>query len=206
MHKRGTRIGSTNVTKLNSWKGPLACLPISLAKRTSESFFVLISSHMRSRLSLANKRNREEKTMHHYLRYSPIIYIMEELILQGEQLPIIKGFEKTYVRADDEVTTKHYNDMVDEEQHSDVMNEQIIESVQFQQIEVLGTVLKTRKGKEIGGMGRGGKRHLSHSSNGSTSRSCPPRVDEQQLQEVQERYEQKLKESEERQHPIRREQ
>ena len=73
-----------------------------------------------------------------------------------------------------------------------------MESVQSQQIEVLGKVLKTRKGKEIRGMGRGGERDLSLSSNGSTSRSRPPRVDEQQLQEVQERYEQRLKESEER--------
>ena len=73
-----------------------------------------------------------------------------------------------------------------------------MESVQSQQIEVLGKVLKTRKGKEIRGMGRGGERDLSQSSNGSTSRSRPPRVDEQQLQEVQERYEQRLKESEER--------
>ncbi|KAL6178219.1 hypothetical protein ACLB2K_049738 [Fragaria x ananassa] len=42
------------------------------------------------------------------------------------------------------------------------------------------------------------ERDLSHSSNSSTSCSRPPRVDEQQLQEVQERYEQRLKESEER--------
>ncbi|KAL6228037.1 hypothetical protein ACLB2K_001991 [Fragaria x ananassa] len=47
-------------------------------------------------------------------------------------------------------------------------------------------------------MGRGGERDLSHSSNASTSRSRPPRVDEQQLQEVQQRYEQILKESEDR--------
>ncbi|KAL6145261.1 hypothetical protein ACLB2K_055949 [Fragaria x ananassa] len=73
-----------------------------------------------------------------------------------------------------------------------------MESVQSQQIEVLGMVLKTRKGKEIRGMGRGGERDLSHSSNGSTSRSRPPRVDEQQLQEVQQRYEQRLKESKDR--------
>ena len=33
---------------------------------------------------------------------------MEELIIQGEELLIIKGFEKIYVRAGDEVTTKHY--------------------------------------------------------------------------------------------------
>ncbi|KAL6228368.1 hypothetical protein ACLB2K_002318 [Fragaria x ananassa] len=94
------------------------------------------------------------------------------------------------------------NDMVDEvnkrndafkEQHPDATEEQIMESVQSQQIEVLGRVLKTRKGKEIRGMGRGGERDLSHSSNGSTSRSRPPRVDEQQLQEVQQRYEQRLK-------------
>ncbi|KAL6181394.1 hypothetical protein ACLB2K_048049 [Fragaria x ananassa] len=125
----------------------------------------------------------------------------------GEQLPIIKGFEKTYVKEGDEVTTKHYNDMVDDvnkrndtfkEQHTDATDEKIMESVQSQQIEVLGTMLKTQKGKEIRGMGRGGELDLSHSSNGSTSRSYPPRADEQQLQEVQERYEQRLKESEER--------
>nr|XP_011461127.1 PREDICTED: uncharacterized protein LOC105350547 [Fragaria vesca subsp. vesca] len=99
------------------------------------------------------------------------------------------------------------NDMVDEvnkrkdafrEQHSDTTEEQIMESVQSQQIEVLRTVLKTRKGKEIRGMRRGGERDLSHSSNGSTSRSRPPKVDEQQLQEVQQRYEQRLQESEDR--------
>nr|XP_011462080.1 PREDICTED: uncharacterized protein LOC101292880 [Fragaria vesca subsp. vesca] len=102
---------------------------------------------------------------------------------------------------------KDWNDMVDEvnkrndafkEQHPDATEEQIMESVQSQQIEVLGTVLKTRKGKEIRGMGRGGERDLSHSSNGSTSRSRPPKVDEQQLQEVQQWYEQRLKESEDR--------
>nr|XP_011457633.1 PREDICTED: uncharacterized protein LOC105349508 [Fragaria vesca subsp. vesca] len=151
--------------------------------------------------------NALSKTMHHHTGSSPIIYTMEKLRIQGEQLPIIKGFEKTYVRAGDEDTTKKYNDMVDEvnkrkdafkEQHPDTTEEEIMESVQSQQIEVLGTVLKTRKGKEIRGMGRGGERDLSQSSNGSTSRSRPPRVDEQQLQEMQERYEQRLKESEER--------
>nr|XP_011467231.1 PREDICTED: uncharacterized protein LOC105352286 [Fragaria vesca subsp. vesca] len=106
--------------------------------------------------------------MHHHTGSSPIIYTMEELRIQGEQLPIIKGFEKTYVRAGDEDTTKKYNDMVDEvnkrkdidvfkEQHPDPTEEQIMESVQSQQIEVLGTVLKTLKGKEIRGMGRGGE-------------------------------------------------
>ncbi|KAL6204806.1 hypothetical protein ACLB2K_022073 [Fragaria x ananassa] len=60
------------------------------------------------RLSLANKRNRGEKTMHHHTGSSPIIYTIEELIIQGKQLPKIKGFEKTYVREGDEVTTKHY--------------------------------------------------------------------------------------------------
>ena len=73
-----------------------------------------------------------------------------------------------------------------------------MECVQSQQINVLGSVLKTRKGKEIRGMGRAGEQDLSHSSNGSTSRSRPPRVDEQQLLELHERYEQRLKESEER--------
>ena len=34
------------------------------------------------------------------------------------------------------------------EQHHDTTEEEIMESVQSQQIEVLGTVLKTRKGKE----------------------------------------------------------
>nr|XP_011468379.1 PREDICTED: shootin-1-like [Fragaria vesca subsp. vesca] len=145
--------------------------------------------------------------MHHHTGSSPIIYTMEELKIQGEQLPIIKGFEKTYVRADDEDTTKKYNDMVDEvnkrkdafkEQHPDAMEEQIMESIQSQQIEVLGTVLKTRRRKEIRGMGRGGERDLSHSSNCSTSCSRPPRVDEQQLQEVQQRYEQRLKKSKDR--------
>ncbi|KAL6199207.1 hypothetical protein ACLB2K_028993 [Fragaria x ananassa] len=51
------------------------------------------------RLSLANKRNHGEKTMHHHTGSSPIIYTMKELRIQGEQLPIIKGFEKTYVRG-----------------------------------------------------------------------------------------------------------
>ncbi|KAL6133438.1 hypothetical protein ACLB2K_065673 [Fragaria x ananassa] len=115
-----------------------------------------------SRLSLANKRNRGEKTMHHHTWSSPIIYTMEELKIQGEQLLIIKSFEKIYVRAGDEDMTKKY------------------------------------KGNEIRGMRRGGERDLSYSSNGSTSHSRPFRVDEQQLQEVQERYEQRLKESEER--------
>ncbi|KAL6202120.1 hypothetical protein ACLB2K_025831 [Fragaria x ananassa] len=83
-------------------------------------------------------------------------------------------------------------------QHPDATEEKIMESVQSQQIEMLGTVLKTRKGKEIRGMGRAGERDLNHSSNGSTSRNRPPRVDEQQLLELQERYEQRLKELEER--------
>ena len=39
---------------------------------------------------------------------SPIIYTMEELRIQEEELPIINGFENTYVRAGDEATTKHY--------------------------------------------------------------------------------------------------
>ncbi|KAL6202201.1 hypothetical protein ACLB2K_025910 [Fragaria x ananassa] len=60
------------------------------------------------RLFLANKRNHGEKTKHHHTGSSPIIYTMEELKIQGEQLPIIKDFEKTYVREGDEVTTKHY--------------------------------------------------------------------------------------------------
>ena len=46
--------------------------------------------------------------MHHHMGSSPIIYTVEELRIQGEELPIIKGFEKTYVRAGDEATTKHY--------------------------------------------------------------------------------------------------
>ena len=46
--------------------------------------------------------------MHHHTGSSPIIYTMEELRIQGEELPIIKGFKKTYVRAGDEATTKHY--------------------------------------------------------------------------------------------------
>ncbi|KAL6138084.1 hypothetical protein ACLB2K_063370 [Fragaria x ananassa] len=69
-----------------------------------------LCSHFESdefkRLSLTNKRNREEKTMHHHTGSSPVIYTMEEL--QVEELLIIKSFEKTYVRVDDEVTTKHY--------------------------------------------------------------------------------------------------
>ncbi|KAL6203477.1 hypothetical protein ACLB2K_027177 [Fragaria x ananassa] len=194
------------------------------------------------RLFLANKRNRGEKTMHHHRGSSSIIYTMEELGIQGEQLPIIKGFEKTYVRAGDEDTKqgclherpkvhacapqdacmrslgacmrapgclheRFKNDMVDEinkpndafkEQHPDAMDEEIMESVQCQQIEVLGTVLKTQKRKEIRGMGQEGERDLSHSSKGSTSRSRRPRVDEQHLQEMQERYERRLNESEER--------
>ncbi|KAL6202498.1 hypothetical protein ACLB2K_026206 [Fragaria x ananassa] len=96
------------------------------------------------RLSLANKRNRGEKTMHHHTGSSPIIYTIEELRIQGEQLPIIKGFEKTYVREGDEVTTKYY-------------------------VSVSPFIIIR-----------------------------PPRVDKQQLQEVQERYEQRLKESEQR--------
>ena len=69
-------------------------------------------------------------------------------------------------------------------QHPDTTEEEIVESVQSQQIEVLGMVLKTQKGKEIRGMGRAGEQDLSHFSNGSTSRSRPPRVDEQQLLEL----------------------
>ena len=46
--------------------------------------------------------------MHHHTGSSPIIYTMEELRIHGEELPIIKGFEKTYVRAGDEAKTKHY--------------------------------------------------------------------------------------------------
>ena len=57
---------------------------------------------------MENKRNRREKTMHHHTGSSPIIYTMEELRIQGEELPIIKGFEKTYVRAGDEAIIKHY--------------------------------------------------------------------------------------------------
>ncbi|KAL6129001.1 hypothetical protein ACLB2K_072354 [Fragaria x ananassa] len=133
--------------------------------------------------------------MHHHTGSSSIIYTMEELRIQGEQLPIIKGFEKTYVRANDEDTTMKYDAF--KEQHPNTTDEEIMESVQSQQIEVLGTVLKTQKGKEIKGMGQGGERDLSHSSNGSTSCSRPPRVDEQQLQEVQECYKRRLKELEE---------
>ncbi|KAL6195372.1 hypothetical protein ACLB2K_030991 [Fragaria x ananassa] len=87
--------------------------------------------------------------MHHHTGSSPIIYIMEELKIQGEQLPIIKGFDKTYVMAGDENTTNKYNDMVDEvnkrkdafkEQHLEATEEEIIESVQSQQIQQLQEV------------------------------------------------------------------
>ncbi|KAL6138197.1 hypothetical protein ACLB2K_063482 [Fragaria x ananassa] len=61
-----------------------------------------------NKLSLTNKRSRGEKTMHHHTGSSPIISTIEELRIQGEQLPIIKGFEKTYVKEGDEVTTKYY--------------------------------------------------------------------------------------------------
>ncbi|KAL6185991.1 hypothetical protein ACLB2K_042113 [Fragaria x ananassa] len=97
--------------------------------------------------------------MHHHTGSSPIIYTMEEL-------PIIKGFEKTYVRAGDEAMTKHYNDMVHEvnrrkdvfkKQHLDATEEEIVKSVQSQQIEVLVIVLKTQKGNEIRGMRRAGE-------------------------------------------------
>ena len=77
-----------------------------------------------------------------------------------------------------------WNDVFKKQHPDATKEEEIVESVQSQQIEVLGTVLKTRKRKEIKGMWRGGERDLSHSSNGSISRSRPPRVDEQQLQEV----------------------
>ncbi|KAL6220072.1 hypothetical protein ACLB2K_007829 [Fragaria x ananassa] len=50
------------------------------------------------RLFLINKRNREEKTMHHHTGSSHIIYTMKELRIQGEELPVIKGFEKTMSR------------------------------------------------------------------------------------------------------------
>ena len=76
----------------------------------------------------------------------------------------------------DEVNRRKF---VFKKQHPDATDEEIMESVQSQQIEVLGTVLKTKKGNEIRGMGRGGEQDLSHSSNGSTSRSRPLRVDEQ---------------------------
>ncbi|KAL6191166.1 hypothetical protein ACLB2K_037557 [Fragaria x ananassa] len=146
------------------------------------------------RLSLANKRNRGEKTMHHHTGSSPIIYTMKELRIQGAQLPIdICHGGMTWLMRSISERMHLWNNM-----HPDATEEEIIESFQSQQIEVLGTVLKTRKGKEIRGMRRGGERDLSHSLNGSTSRSRPPRVDEQQLREVQERYEQRLKESEER--------
>ncbi|KAL6144559.1 hypothetical protein ACLB2K_055251 [Fragaria x ananassa] len=155
------------------------------------------------RLSLVNKRNHGEKTMHHHTGSYPIIYTMEELRIQEEQLPIIKGFEKTYVQAGDEDTTKIYNDMVDEvnkrkdefkEQHPDATEEQIMESVQSQQIEVLGTVLKTHKGKEIREMGRGSERDSSKSSNGSTSDERA----QQQLTEVQQRAQQQFQEVQQR--------
>ncbi|KAL6179149.1 hypothetical protein ACLB2K_050665 [Fragaria x ananassa] len=67
-----------------------------------EDQWEFLCSHFESdefkRLSLANMRNREKKTMHHHTGSSPIIYTMEKLRIQGEELPIIKGFEKTYVR------------------------------------------------------------------------------------------------------------
>ncbi|KAL6223415.1 hypothetical protein ACLB2K_006802 [Fragaria x ananassa] len=49
-------------------------------------------SYAFKRLFLANKQNRGEKTMYHHMGSSLIIYTMEELRIQGEQLPIIKGF------------------------------------------------------------------------------------------------------------------
>ena len=64
------------------------------------------------------------------------------------------------------------------EQHLDATEEEIVESVQSQQIEVLGRVVR--------GMRRASERDLSHSSNNaSTSRSRgPPRVNKQQLLEL----------------------
>ncbi|KAL6228369.1 hypothetical protein ACLB2K_002319 [Fragaria x ananassa] len=41
-------------------------------------------SYAFKRLSLANKQNRGEKTMHHHTGSSPIFYTMEELRIQGE--------------------------------------------------------------------------------------------------------------------------
>ena len=45
--------------------------------------------------------------MHHHTGSSHIIYTMEELRIQGEELLIIKGFEKTYVRAGDDTKPFH---------------------------------------------------------------------------------------------------
>ncbi|KAL6209147.1 hypothetical protein ACLB2K_020090 [Fragaria x ananassa] len=80
----------------------------SLVGMRARTFYDLDQEENWKRLSLANKRNIGEKTMHHHTGSSPIIYTMEELRIQGEQLPIIKGFEKTHVRAGDEDTTKKY--------------------------------------------------------------------------------------------------
>ena len=46
--------------------------------------------------------------MHHHSGSSPIVYIMEDLRNKGEPLPIIKGFEASYVRPGDEVATQKY--------------------------------------------------------------------------------------------------
>ncbi|KAL6211111.1 hypothetical protein ACLB2K_016339 [Fragaria x ananassa] len=87
------------IEKWNVWN---AMSPKYEWDENDEPMFYWILKRAQERLSLANKRNRGEKTMHHHTGSSPIIYTMEELRIQGEQLSIIKGFEKTYVKAGDE--------------------------------------------------------------------------------------------------------
>lgn len=60
------------------------------------------------RRSEANKRNRSEKTMHHRTGPTPIAYTMQEMQRQGEEYPIIKAFERAYVREGDELTQNKY--------------------------------------------------------------------------------------------------
>ncbi|KAL6202199.1 hypothetical protein ACLB2K_025908 [Fragaria x ananassa] len=154
-------------------KGPSG-IPSDFIRREDQWKFLCehFESDAFKRLSLANKRNHGKKTMHHHTGSSRIIYTMEELRIQGEQLLIIiKGCTPgmPLVRCwhlgatmPTPLACHGRNDMVDEvnkrkdafkEQHPDATEEEIMESVQSQQIEVLGTVLKTQKGKEIGGMG-----------------------------------------------------
>ncbi|KAL6134108.1 hypothetical protein ACLB2K_066341 [Fragaria x ananassa] len=78
-----------------------------------------------------------------------------------------------------------WNDMVNEvnrrndvfkEQHPDAMKEEIMENVSPNKLRCWARCSKL--GKEIKRMGRGDEQDLSHSSNGSTSRSRPLRVDD----------------------------
>ncbi|KAL6225123.1 hypothetical protein ACLB2K_003975 [Fragaria x ananassa] len=109
------RVKGPSMRGINSWVAhDIDCAIRSLVGMRVRMFYDLDQTekwkvwNAMTGLSLANKRNRREKTMHHHTGSSPIIYTIKELKIQGEQIPIIKGFEKTYVMEGDEVTTKHY--------------------------------------------------------------------------------------------------